>query len=473
MNLRTPVKVFLISALALPLAVYSQTSNDSSFLFNDLTAFQSPSKNWSVVGDVIIHPDKPADFKKASGTGILLAEADKTESYLTTQASYGDIEMEFDFLLNKGTTAAVLLQERYRLNLSDSWAETNPSFASMGGIGQQNVQGSAAFSGAIPLISIAKAPGLWQHVRLRFRAPQFSNGRKTMNALLEEVYINGVLVQQNMELSGPSVGSSLPGEENSGPVMFYGGNGALALKNLKIRRLAPATIPARPLGRRFNRVVNPIVITPEGSNYLLRSFLDFNRKKKTHVISVGSPKEVNYSYDMKQGTLLQIWNGPFVDVTDMWHERGEPQLAKPLGSVIPLSENPSLAVLATQNAAWPDSIGFDNFKNLGYTLDKQRNPSFEYETGGYHVWDKISFGNEGRRLIRQINVTNAPANLYCRIANASVINAIGKGLYVIGDKTYYIQIDEKLNPSVRQMPRGAELIVPVTENKQISYSLIW
>lgn len=472
MNLRTPVKVFLISALAFPLAVYSQTSNDSSFLFNDLTAFQNPSRSWSVVGDVITNPDKSDDFKKATGTGILLAETSKTEAYLSTNVSYGDIEMEFDFLLNKGTTAAVLLQGRYRLNLSDSWAETTPSFTSMGGISQQNVQGSAAFSGATPLVHVAKAPGLWQHVRLRFRTPQFNNDRKTKNALLEEVYINGCLVQQNLELAGPSVGSSLTSEESSGPVVFYSSSGALALKNLKIRRLAPA-VTTRPAGRRFNRVVNPIMITPEGSNYLLRSFLDFNRKKKTHVISVGSPRELNYSYDMKQGALLQVWNGPFVDVTDMWHERGEPQLAKPLGSVIALSESPSLAVLTNQNAAWPDSIGFDDFKNLGYTLDKQRNPSFEYETGAYHVWDKISFSNEGRSLIRQINVTNAPANLYCRIANASAVNAIGKGLYVIGDKTYYIQLDEKLNPFIRQTPRGAELVVPVTENKQVSYSMIW
>jgi hypothetical protein len=157
----------------------------------------------------------------------------------------------------------------------------------------------------------------------------------------------------------------------------------------------------------------------------------------------------------------------------MWEQRGEPQLARPLGSITPLSEAPALAVLQDANAAWPDSIAFDDFKTMGYTLDKQRNPSFEYETGGYHVWDKISFGNEGRSLLRELDITNAPANLYCRIATGSAINSLGKGWYVIGDKSYYIQIDEKLKPVIRNTSKGAELIVPVAGNKVLSYSLIW
>jgi hypothetical protein len=471
MKFNTWIKLLTLMFSIFPGAVSAQTVDNTSFIFKDLTLFSNPDKSWSVVSDVVINPAIQATFKKTDGDGIILGDVLKKESRLSTQASFGDVEVEFDFLLAKGTSAALLLEGRYRLNLSDSWTETTTSTSTMGGIAPRAEQ-TSGFSGETPFVNVAKAPGLWQHARVRFRAPQFNNNKKVTDAFFEEVYINGCLVQQSVKLQGPTAGALSADEVNAGPVVFVGSNGTLALKNVQVRKLPPAVAQARPVGRRFNRVVNPITLAPEGDNYLLRGFLMFGNKKKTHVISVGNPKGVNFSYDMKQGALLQAWNGPFLDVTEMWNERGEPQLAKPLGSVVLLSENPAVAKLADANAAWPDSVAFDNFKNMGYTLDKQRNPSFEYETGGYHVWDKIFPGNEGRSLVREISVTNAPANTYCRIANATAINALGKGLYVVGDKSYYIQIDEKVKPTIRTTAKGTELIVPVTANK-LSYSIIW
>lgn len=462
----------IFACVAFPSLVHAQ-AGDAAIVINGLSSFQSPSKNWSVVGDVTINPTRPGNFKKINGSGILFADANKSEASLTTQASFGDADIEFDFLQERGTISSILLQGRYKINLSDSWGDNTTSVNNLGGIAQLNTQDISGFSGVAPLVNIAKAPGLWQHVRLRFRAPKFTNGNKSADALLEELYINGCLVQQSMELQGPSAGAIATNEVNEGPLAFSSSNGVLAIKNLQIKKLPPAPAARIVGGRRFNRATNPIIITPETNNYLLRGFLMFNNKKKTHVISVGNPRGINFSYDMKQGALLQIWNGPFVDVTEMWNERGEPQLAKPIGSVITLSENPALSILTDMNDAWIDSIGFDDFKNEGYTLDKQRNPSFEYETGGYHVWDKIAVGNDTRSLVRELTVTNVPANLYSRIAKASSISSLGKGLYVIGDKSYYIQIDEKLKPSVRNTAGGVELIVPVSENKTITYSLIW
>jgi hypothetical protein len=317
MKLNIPIRPLLIWLLAFPAVVYSQVSNDTTF--NSLTSFESPDNIWSDVADVVINPNKFESFKKTSGSGIILAEAEKKESYLATKTAFGDVELEFDFLLGKATLSAVLLQGRYRLNLSDSWAQLSSSSNSMGGIGQLNAQDSSGFSGVVPLMNVAKAPGLWQHVRIRFKAPQFANGSKTANAYFEEVYINDCLVQQNIELQGPSAGSKSANEESTGPIVFYSSNGIIALKNFKARKFIPVT-NTRPGGRR--RAVNPIIITPEGTNYLLRSFLNFNNKKRTHVISVGSPQQVNYSYDLKQGALLQVWNGPFVDATEMWEQRG-------------------------------------------------------------------------------------------------------------------------------------------------------
>jgi hypothetical protein len=73
---------------------------------------------------------------------------------------------------------------------------------------------------------------------------------------------------------------------------------------------------------------------------MLRSFINHGGKKRTHVISVGEPGYANYTVDLRKGEFLQVWRGSFAEATPMWYERGESQLAVPLGSVIELPPNP-------------------------------------------------------------------------------------------------------------------------------------
>lgn len=450
----------------------AQAPNPATLSLNDFTPSNGSEKNWETVADATfgIAADKA---KKVTGTGVILYTGNAQGATLATKAAFGDTEAEFDFAVDKGATFGVLLQDRYRVNLSDSWTATNVVTADMGGIGPLK-QNGGAFTGLAPLMNVAKAPGLWQHVLIRYRAPKFNGTAKAGNAVFEEVYINGVLVQENAEVLGLSAGSIADAEAGTGPLAFIAGNGTVAIKNVKVSTLAPVATATNVTGRRMRRVPNPILLDPSAKNYLLRSFLNFNGKKRTHIVSLGSPQQVNFSYDVKQGALLQMWHGPFMDVTEMWEQRGEPQLAKPRGSVVALSEAPALTVLVNKETTlWPDSLAFDDLKNMGYTLDKQRNPTFEYEVAGYHVTDKISVGNTDKSILRQVTVTNAPANLYSRIAKAATITAAGNGLFIIGDKGYYVQIDEKLKPWIRYSQNGSELLVPVVSNNPVIYSLIW
>jgi|GEM_PF-1246921 len=439
---------------------------------SDFKPTTGSEKNWEPVADATfgIAADK---IKKTAGTGVILYTGNAQGAALSTNEAYGDTQAEFDFAVDKGASLAVLLQGRYRVSLADSWVATTPVTADMGGIGPLK-QNGGAFTGLAPLMNVAKAPGLWQHVLIKYRAPKLNGNTKTSNALFEEVYINGVLVQENAEVTAPSVGSTFDTEAGSGPLVFLAGNGTVAIKNVKVSTLAPVVVATGTQVRRVRRVPNPILLDPSGKNYLLRSFVNFNGKKRTHVVSLGSTGQVNYSYDVKQGALFQAWHGPFMDVTEMWEQRGEPQLAKPRGSVVALSEAPALTVLLNkETSVWPDSLKFDDLKNMGYTLDKQRNPTFEYEMGGYHVNDKVAVGNADKSISRQITVTNAPANLYARLAKGATITAAGNGLFIVGDKGYYVQIDEKLKPWIRYSQNSSELLVPVTSNNPVIYSLIW
>ena len=440
--------------------------------FSDF-ATGAPSKGWEEVANVSLNISSANKPRVSPGSGVFLYKGDGAETALVTKNSYADTEIEFDFLVSSKATLGVLLQGRYRVNLSDSWLATNTVTTTMGGIGPLKQTGGA-FTSLPPLINVAKAPGLWQHALIKFRSPKLTGNAKTGNALFEEVYINGILVQENAEVQGPSVGAINDTEGGEGPVALIAANGVAAIKNLKIGNLAPVVTATTTQPRRMRRVPNPILLDPAGKNYLLRSFVNFNGKKRTHVVSLGSPQQVNYSYDVKQGALFQVWHGPFMDVTEMWEQRGEPQLAKPRGAVVALSEAPALAVLIDKEATvWPDSLAFDDLKNQGYTLDKERNPTFEYEVAGYHVADKVAVADADKSIARQITVTKAPASLYLRLARATAISPAGNGMFIIGDNGYYVQTDEKLKPFVRYSKNGSELLVPVTSDKQINYSIIW
>jgi len=218
---------------------------------------------------------------------------------------------------------------------------------------------------------------------------------------------------------------------------------------------------------------SPYVINATNKPYLLRSFLMFEGKKRTHVISVGTPEKVNYAYDLKQGALLEVWRGGFIDATEMWKDRGEPQLAKPLGTVLTLSAAPALAALADKDAAWPDSIAFDDLQNKGYVLDKSKMPTFLYTANGADVTDKIAVLNGGTALSRTISISNSKQPLYCRVAVGPSIEAHKNNTYTVGDKAYTLKLADGTKPFIRKTQNGKELLVLLNTTDSLTYSLNW
>lgn len=470
---------FLFFCLFYAIAGHAQDQRLTEFVaisLDDLDAFKDPGDNWTIASGASVNYAKPGAMKAVKGKGIVVNISSKNAgSHLITNQAFGDLELELDFMMAKGANSGVYLQGRYEVQLFDSWTKLNPAFSDCGGIYQRwdesREDGGQGYQGIAPYMNVAKAPGLWQHLKIIFKAPQFNGaGEKIANARFEEVYLNGVLVQQQMQVTGPTQAALFSDEKAEGPIMLQGDHGKVAFRNIRYRSLqAQNNTDLEDV-----EFEDPIIIEPKAKPYLLRSFLNYGDEKLTHVISVGSPRQVNYSYDMEQGALLQVWRGQFLDVTDMWHERGEPQLAKPLGNVIPLSGAPVLAVLANENAPWPDSVAFDDLQIQGYVLDKDKTPTFQYALNGTNITDKVTFQSNGESLIRELSVKNPPSNLYCRVASGDQIEHLGKDLYAIDDKSYYIQIDKRLKPIIRQTKEGQEIIVPFEKTPTpVSYSIIW
>jgi len=211
-----------------------------------------------------------------------------------------------------------------------------------------------------------------------------------------------------------------------------------------------------------------IGVTPEMRPEMVRSFvlLPGEKYKRTHCISVGSPAGWNYTVDLGRGALLQAWRGQFANVTEMWYERGEPQLLEPAGLTVPVSGKSSLAVLENNNTTWPDSSDI-NF--LGYKIDAQGFPGFRYGIASATITDEMISDNKG--ITRTFKVEGTPkGSVYSLMANGKEIVMIEKGLYQV-DNRYYIQVDKKANVVLRPAGENKELLLPVAGTTY--YTMFW
>jgi len=443
--------------------------------FND---FKSVTDNWKLIGDVFFATDEGGAITKP-GTGILINKPAKdAKGHLFTNLEHGDIELELDFMMAKNSNSGIYLQGRYELQLFDSWGEHNPKFSDCGGIYQRLDKGhNIGYQGHPPLVNVSKAPGLWQHFRIVFHAPRFNEkGQKTTNARFVRVYQNGVLVQNDVEVTGPTVSAAFQDEKGFGPLMFQGDHGAVAFRDIRYKK--GQGIPYHDLNAPLP--VGAITVPVESRSVVLRSFVNHSGHKVTAAVSVGGPEKLNYALDLSNGNLLKIWRGDFVETTSMWHSRGLDQLAVPLGSVIEFSgRKPTIAFQIHKDGSWPDSNA--SYEYQGYDIDRAGRPVFRYAIGRARVEESFIEAEGGKRLYRSFTImlpNQETAEIWCRPAEGSDITRLPNGLYAINDKQFYIELPDKQKPVIRRTTADniSELLFHVKTTSNVAvvkYSIVW
>ena len=602
---------------------------------NAMSAFRAPTAGWKIVGDASTLGEGTAAFATSPGVGVMVhLSSGRAHSALSTAWDHGDIDLSFDVMTSRGSRASVLLMGLYGVELSDSWMNVAPSLSTIGAIAPTGFDAGGrrleTFEGTLPRQNAGRAPGLWQHVDIVFRAPRFAGGQKVSNARFSKVSVNGVLVQENVLATASTLGVSV-GEQAAAPLVFEGG-GAFAIRNIRYKtytnsvalsglryrvyegegmsaswasshtptregtassispdlqvpqdRFAVAyegTLTAPTAGRyrfglalgwigndstsrgpsigggtlsvdggavvthtgaerravgdvdltpgphavtvsyyknrpQFNRrdvsitaegpgverrslsddnagvagggsaPTDPIMVEPQAEPIVLRSFVRHRNTKRVYVASVADPLGVHYSYDLAQGSLLYAWRGPFLETTQMWHERGEDQTAEPMGSTLTLPGVPSVTHLVDVNAAWPDSLDEKQFRRDGYRLDEGGHPTFLYYVGGNKIEDAFRPTADGLSLRRELRIHEAtlsptrvwPRGPYVQIAQGDHIARQRDGTYVVGDRGYYVMLPAgSATPILRHVNGMDELIVPVrfkNGEAAVAYTIAW
>lgn len=220
--------------------------------------------------------------------------------------------------------------------------------------------------------------------------------------------------------------------------------------------------------------VDPILVSAEDTP-LLRSFMDIpNGPRVTHAVSVGSPQNMHYTYDLDKGSILQAWRGDFLDATPMWHDRGDGS-SRPRGSIVYFTTQPQLSVakLSSIQQPWVNDTIESSYDPNGYKLDENDQPTFLYDVYGTSIEDEVKVLPDGKGIVRNIRSSNSSKDLYVLLARGEKIESIGKNIYLVDRKRYYIKIGEASGekPIIRSAGNQQELIIPL--NKQLEYSFLF
>ncbi len=204
----------------------------------DLTGWRRPTGDWTAVASAEVDAGDRAKLRLADGDGVLVnGKAGKTFNLLSAM-EHRDVDVTVEFLLPEGSNSGVYFQGRYEVQIFDSWGNYDLTFADCGGLYEGDSVGGKVFEGRRPRVNASLPPGRWQRFDIVFRAPRFDEaGRKTENARFVQVTHNGVVIHEDVEVTGPTRAAAFEDERPWGPLMLQGDHGPVAYRNLVVRHL--------------------------------------------------------------------------------------------------------------------------------------------------------------------------------------------------------------------------------------------
>lgn len=140
----------------------------------------------------------PADWKLEKGALVVVPGT----GHLVTKELFGDVQLHIEWLAPENTTkkgqdysnSGIFFMGLYEVQILNSY--DNETY--------NNGQAGAIYKQHIPLVNATKPPGNWQRYDIVFSTPKFSERGDLLNPARMTVFHNGVLIQNNVSLLGPT-----------------------------------------------------------------------------------------------------------------------------------------------------------------------------------------------------------------------------------------------------------------------------
>ena len=125
--------------------------------------------------------------------------------------------------------SGIFLQGRYEVQVLDSY--NNPTYS--------NGQAGSIYKQSMPLVNPVLPPGEWQTYDIIYTAPRFRKDGRLESKAVVTVLLNGVLVQHNFRIEGPTVYIGKPQYEvhGPGPIQLQDHGDLVSYRNIWIREL--------------------------------------------------------------------------------------------------------------------------------------------------------------------------------------------------------------------------------------------
>ena len=93
-------------------------------LSDSLAAFQPPTGEWFVAGNVRVDPKNEKQLVGEPGQGVLINGRTGRTDNLVTREHWGDLEVSVEFFIPRDSNSGVKLHGVYEIQIADTWQTT-------------------------------------------------------------------------------------------------------------------------------------------------------------------------------------------------------------------------------------------------------------------------------------------------------------------------------------------------------------
>lgn len=199
--------------------------SDAIILFNG-----NSLTNWQYVDG------KPVKWNVENGTFTVITN----EPDIYTIQKFGNCQLHVEWKIPDDEThdnlnwgnSGVYLMGLYEVQIYDSYKDKHKIY--------YNGQAGSIYKQHSPLVNVSKPAGEWQSFDIVFTAPVFNNDKTLKSPAIFTVFQNGVLVQNHVELIGPTTYEDFTEykyHESKLPLLIQSHGSKVSYRNIWIRKL--------------------------------------------------------------------------------------------------------------------------------------------------------------------------------------------------------------------------------------------